>query len=176
MQIPRIDPPQPLFSEPLTRVKADERASVTSPATAAHLNPVGNGVPNQGRDPTLDPQRQRREREERSMDERKRRDQARRPAVARQASPQETPVPVEALERAVTGKSSFPPPPSGLDLNARALDLIAQWGRERIASADLDAEGSPVTPSPSSVASAHVHDPVDCAFCKGLMRAYKSTP
>ncbi len=176
MQIPRIDPLPPVYGDALQKVKGEERASVSSPATAAQLEPVSSRTRERGRDPTLDPTRQRRERGQSALDDNQRRGGSHRPS-SRPSEPPETPVPTEALKRAVAGNDSAPPPP--LDVSARAFDMISEWGRERLQSGDLESNGAPSSAPAKGPASAtfvhgHAHEAVDCAFCKALMRAYKS--
>jgi hypothetical protein len=170
MQIPRLDPLPLLLTEAVTRAKMEDRDSVAEAATAAQLEPVGSRGREQGRDPTLDPTRQRRERGDLTQEERRRRESQSPPAETRES---ELPslVTVDAMERATLGAAGPAPKPLG-DLDARALDLIHEWGRARIQSGELDGRGptafplAAARPGPSA-------DPLHASLRRIALRAYK---
>jgi len=164
MQIPRLDPTSTLPIEPLVRSKIEDRSSVAEAATAAQLEPVGSRGRNLGRDPTLDPTRQRRERGELSEEERRRR-----PSQRPSSSPPDdeaAAVSTESLQRAVDGLRSTPPPGS-VDVTARAFEMISEWGRERLQSDDLAA--TPTAPS----SSAGPPDPALALLRRAAVKAYR---
>lgn len=119
------------------RTKAEERSSVAEAATAAHLEPVGARARDRGRDPTLDPTRQRRERGDLTEDERRRRESQRPPHDESLDADGPTSATVDAFERALQGGGEPGLVPPSSDLTARAFELIQEWGRERIQSGDL---------------------------------------
>lgn len=164
MQIPRIDPLPTLPAEPLVRAKSEDRNSVAEAATAAQLEPVGSRARDRGRDPTLDPTRQRRERGEGSLDERRQRPSSR---PTSSVPPDETAaISSDTLQRAVDGFGSTPPPPA-VDVSARAFELISEWGRERLQSGDLEALPGTSASSQTTAAAA------DLLRRRAAARAYR---
>ncbi|MBM4377629.1 MAG: hypothetical protein FJ095_21340 [Deltaproteobacteria bacterium] len=165
MQIPRLDPTPPLPVEPLTRGKTEDRSSVAEAATAAQLEPVGSRARDRGRDPTLDPTRQRRERGDLTEEERRRRPTQRPPSSPPEADAA-TAVSTESLQRAVDGLGSTPPPGS-LDVSVRAFEMISEWGRERLQSGDLAATPTAPSTDPTSPAQALLRRAAVRAYRKG---------
>ncbi|MBM4360284.1 MAG: hypothetical protein FJ096_19435 [Deltaproteobacteria bacterium] len=170
MQFPRLDPLPPLLPEAAPRAKSEDRSSVAEAATAAQLEPVGSRARDRGRDPTLDPTRQRRERGDLTEDERRRRESQRPPSESPEADFPDHAT-VDAIERAALGAPATGLTPS-TDLTARALDLIHEWGRERIQSGDLDVRALPLD-SPLAPRSATPVDPALASLRRLALRAYK---
>jgi hypothetical protein len=169
VQLPRVDTPSAaLLAQTQARGKADERReSVSEPASLVQLAPVARRLGDPTRDPTLDPTRQRRERGDRGdnpLDDRPRREQ------------DTGSVSMDALERAIAPGRAGAATPVGANLSVRAFELMAQAGFDRIQSADLpslEANGPQPLMRTGGVSGGHVHDPVNCSFCKAAILSYK---
>jgi hypothetical protein len=125
--------------------------------------PVARRLGNDGRDPTLDPTRQRRERGDNASGD----------APHRGANPSTSPPRPQAAPAAREPSSARAS--TEASVTVRAFELIAQTGRARIASADLPNAGereADVTVRSGGVAGGHVHTP-NCAYCKAGLAVYK---